>query len=175
MIPVQVQPEPARPPSSWHGPGSWTAALCCPAPDLFVDALIEFYILAFHVLCKVLPDILDGAVGPLPPGHPACFPERDDVYMFLHYFCHVYTFSVLLRQLRLFGCETTERFVRTMTHWGTRRFWSHAFASRIFLPLLSLLILFTLVLSLSFQQPETGRGVPGRGTRGWSRGPGTRP
>jgi len=30
-----------------------------------------------------------------------------------------------------------------MTHCGTRRFWSQAFASRIFLPLLSLLMFFT--------------------------------
>jgi hypothetical protein len=52
----------------------------------------------------------------------------------------VYTFSVLLRQLRLLGWFTTDLFVLTMTHWGTRRFWSHAFASRIFLPLLTLLI-----------------------------------
>ena len=54
-----------------------------------------------------------------------------------------HTFSVLLRQLRLFGCATTPRFVLTITHWGTRRFWSHAFASRIFLPLLNLLMLST--------------------------------
>src|SRR5512136_844985 len=53
----------------------------------------------------------------------------------------VYTFSVLLRQLRLFGCATTPRLVLSITHWGTRRFWSHAFASRIFLPLLTLLML----------------------------------
>ncbi len=58
-----------------------------------------------------------------------------------------YTFSVLLRQLRLFGCATTARLVLTMTHWGTRRFCSHAFASRIFLPLLSLLILSPTLLS----------------------------
>jgi hypothetical protein len=51
---------------------------------------------------------------------------------------------VLLRQLRRFGCDTTALFVLIMTHWGTRRFWSHAFASRIFLPLLSLLMFFTL-------------------------------
>src|SRR5512138_1883856 len=52
-----------------------------------------------------------------------------------------HTFSVLLRQLRRFGCATTPRLVLTITHWGTRRFWSHAFASRIFLPLLNLLIM----------------------------------
>jgi hypothetical protein len=51
-----------------------------------------------------------------------------------------YTFSVLLRQLRRFGCETTPRLVLIITHWGTRRFCSHAFASRIFLPLLNLLM-----------------------------------
>jgi hypothetical protein len=54
-----------------------------------------------------------------------------------------HTFNELLRQLRLFGCATTERFVLTITHWGTRRFWSHALASRIFLPLLNLLISLT--------------------------------
>src|SRR5512136_1261938 len=52
-----------------------------------------------------------------------------------------YTFSVLFRQLRRFGCATTPRLVLSITHWGTRRFWSHAFASRIFLPLLNLLML----------------------------------
>jgi len=54
-----------------------------------------------------------------------------------------HTFNELLRQLRLLGCATTERLVLTITHWGTRRFWSHAFASRIFLPLLNLLMLST--------------------------------
>jgi hypothetical protein len=55
----------------------------------------------------------------------------------------IYTFSVLLRQFRLLGCETTLRLVLMVTHWGTRRFWSHAFASRIFLPLLNLLMIFS--------------------------------
>src|SRR5208337_4490841 len=59
-----------------------------------------------------------------------------------------HTFSVLLRQFLLFGCATTARLVLTMTHWGTRRFWSQAFASRIFLPLLNLLIFFHLDLCI---------------------------
>jgi hypothetical protein len=96
------------------------------------------------VLGKVPADILDRAIRPLPPGHPTYIPQGDDIDVFLHLFCHDHTFNVLLRQLRRFGCVTTALFVLIMTHWGTRRFWSHAFASRIFLPLLSLLIFFTL-------------------------------
>src|SRR5512136_617512 len=60
-----------------------------------------------------------------------------------------YTFSVLLRQLRRLGCATTPRLVLTITHWGTRRFWSHAFASLIFLPLLNLLM-FSPMFRISF-------------------------
>ena len=150
-IPVQVQPEPARPPSSWRGPGSLTAALYCPAPYHLVDTLVELDILALHVLCEVLPDVLYGAVAPLPAGHPACIPERDDINVLLHLFCHDLTpLTVLLRQLRRFGCATTERLVLTITHWGTRRFWSHAFASRIFLPLLNLLMFLHQLIALFF-------------------------
>jgi hypothetical protein len=63
---------------------------------------------------------------------------------------------VLLRQLRLFGCETTARFVLIIAHWGTRRFWSHAFARRIFLPLLSLLIISFSLIVVRFSSYHKG-------------------
>ena len=87
-----------------------------------------------------------------------------------------HTFSVLLRQFLLFGCATTPRLVLTITHWGTRRFWSHAFASRIFLPLLHLLM-FSSPDCQYFSCPPraTVRGVSGTGERNRARGPGTPP
>jgi hypothetical protein len=51
-----------------------------------------------------------------------------------------YTFSVLLRQFLRLGWDTTLRFVLTITHWGTRRFWPHAFARRTFRPFDNLLM-----------------------------------
>src|SRR5512137_2609546 len=73
----------------------------------------------------------------------------------------VYTFSVLLRQLRLLGCATTLRLVLTITHWGTRRFWSHAFASRIFLPLLNLLMVSPLLFPAGHERLLVVRGEEG--------------
>jgi len=69
-----------------------------------------------------------------------------------------YTFSVLLRQFLRFGWETTLRFVLTITHWGTRRFWPHAFARRIFRPFDNLLMNFHLSFSRFLRFPmQVGR------------------
>jgi hypothetical protein len=42
--------------------------------------------------------------------------------------------SLFLRQLRVFGCRVNRRFVRIMTHAGTRRLLFVALDNRNFLP-----------------------------------------
>jgi hypothetical protein len=55
---------------------------------MLIDRFIEFYILTLHVLLEISPDILDRGTAPLPSWRSFDIPERDDIDMFLHFFCH---------------------------------------------------------------------------------------
>ena len=119
--------------------------LAPPLPDLLVDALIKFDVLTLHVPRQERPDILHSDFTSLPPRCTLHVAEGDDIYMLLQWFYHSsYTFRLLRLQFRRFGCDVTLRLVLIITHAGTRRFCSHAFASRIFRPFVNLLMILTL-------------------------------
>ena len=47
-----------------------------PAPHLLVNSPVKLYIVALHMLGKVLPYVLNGPVTPLPAGHPPGIPAE---------------------------------------------------------------------------------------------------
>ena len=138
-------------------------------PRLHTFSLIplsELHIIALHVLCKVLPDVLYGAIAPLPAGHPACIPERDNIYMFLQLFCHDLTPSAhSCASCAVSGAQPQSAWFLPLPTGA------HAGSGRMLLPdgsfCLCLICSYSLLTPncIFFQRPVTGHDAPETGMR----------